>query len=365
MYRPRDPPHDIPAVLLLNEKPTDFSLFKQWMDNERDFHHIDEVRKRKPFELARLFCFADRMGALKLRNTCIDFLHMKAVDLISQLTDEDEDEEDSKELSGGCINSWKRAIRWVLSDSSICPDSSRLVEFFTDFFAFSVLQHVRLLEQNLLSDLPAVFLEHVLDAVSTALARHAPGVPALSPHPAITIDVPTTTTTTTTMTEHIDGKTITVVQIDDDGDDGEAASAQLDDTVVKTESGYEIVTIVKPRPKDKLILPILTQSAVLRALSDGTWQRKELRKKRGKKSKKKDVDEVNEGDSPEGSQEGNDDADYDEEHDLQTSTKSFFGITSLCKYHFHSNRKTRNDCTQKFRARGGQEVWCVVPSLRT
>ncbi|KAK0650768.1 hypothetical protein DIS24_g6509 [Lasiodiplodia hormozganensis] len=353
---------------LPDEKPADFSLFRQWMENELFFSHIDEVRKRKPFELARLFCFADRMGAPRLRNTCIDYLHMKAVALISQPTDEDEDEEDSKELLEDCINSWKRAIRWVLSNPGICPDSSLLLKFFTDFFAFSVLQHVRLLEQNLLSDLPAVFLEHVLDAVSTALARHVPGVPALSLHPAITIDVPTTTTTTTTMTEQIDGKTITVVKIDDDGDDnntaGEAASAQLD-TVVKTESGHEIVTVVKPRPKDKLFLPILTQSAVLRALTDGTWQRKEPRKKRAKKSKKKESDEVDEGDNPEGSKEGNDDADHDDEHDLQTSTKSFFGITSLCKYHYHSSRKTRNDCAQKFRARGAQEVWCVVPSLRT
>lgn len=221
-YRPRDPPYDIPAVRLPDEKPADFSLFKQWMDNERDFHRIDEVRERTPFELARLFCFGDRMGVLKLRNACIDCLYRKAVDLISSLTGERK--KDSRKSLKDCVGPWKRAIRWVLSDASICTDSSCLLRFFTDFFAFFVLQYVRLLEENLLSDLPAVFLEHVDDAVRTALARNAPGVPALSPHPPTTIDVPATTTTTAIM-EQIDGKTITVIRIDDDGDDGTATEA--------------------------------------------------------------------------------------------------------------------------------------------
>ncbi|KAL1642758.1 hypothetical protein SLS58_005262 [Diplodia intermedia] len=316
------PGYPIPVLSLTTEKPADFSLFRAYMENPRFFCSAGEVRKKKTFELARLFCFAHRMGALKLKNDCIDCLHLKARQSALRLSSPGNHNHEEPVVD--TIFTWKRTARWVLNHPDINPESCGLYIFMTDFFAFFVLQAMPSLEQGVISDLPNSFLWHILCALESALARHVPGLPVM------------------------DGKEVPVVHIEDSDEEKETLSVPIDSEVdTKPTAVPEEEEALKVLPKSSLISKVILLAGILRAITDGTLAQPQPPKKRGHPAKKKSTTK-------------NEDCD-DDGSDDDSETDTFFGVLNLCKYHVHTTAEMRNRCKQKFEAVHAEEVWPVMP----
>ncbi|OJD37935.1 uncharacterized protein BKCO1_5000188 [Diplodia corticola] len=325
------PSYPISIQYLPNEQPADFSLFREYMENPRFFTIPAEVERKKPYDLAQLYYFANRIGAWALENACINCLYLKVQQSVSRLK---RTNKRNKSLVDNVILSWKQTTRSVINHQKTHQDNSRLYKFVIDFFAFFVLQTAPLLEESLISDLPNPFLWHVLCALENALARHVPDLPT-----------PSTATVAT-----IDDKVVTVVHIIDSDDDedtllGPSSHHVNTTTTASTDEGVALGAL----PKSDLVSKILLLSGVLRALVGGKLTKPKPPKKRGRPAKDcndEESDNVSTSDST-------------DNHEKS----SFFGVSNLCKYHVHTPAGL-SSCKQRFEETSAEEVWPVVPSLR-
>ncbi|KAL0260036.1 hypothetical protein SLS55_005781 [Diplodia seriata] len=335
------PGYPIPVLSLTTEKPADFSLFRAYMENPRFFCSAAEVRKKKTTELARLFCFAHRMGALKLQNDCIDCLHLKARQSALRLSSPGKNNHEEPVVD--TVFTWKRTARWVLNHPDINPKRCGLYVFLQDFFAFFVLQVMPSLNEGVISDLPNSFLWDILCALESALARHVPGLPALTTDRSTAKSA--TGLTTFTM---VNGKEVPVVHIEDIDEEKDTLSVPINSEVdTKPTAVPEEEAALKVLPKSSLISKVILLAGILRAITDGTLAQPQPSKKRETPAKKKSTKK-------------NEDCD-DDGSDDDSETVTFFGVSNLCKYHVHTTAEMRDRCEQKFEAAHAEEVWPVVP----
>lgn len=322
-------------LTLPNEKPSDFARYHEFMDKERLWTTIADLDAFIPFELASLFCFAERIGAQCVKTAVIKSLHAKTRLLTTRIGTKNE--AGKKQDANVYFSPYCRAARWLANNTSVQPDSGLYI-YHVHFFAYFVLQTVPRLEQKVLNDLPASFLWHVLCAVNEALKRHVPGGPR-----ALHTDTEVATNDATDM------ETTSVTAIDTDDDD--ATTAEPDQTQAPKHTYAHAMNAINSLPKTELIQTILLQSAVLRIYKNVLLDKGRARKESGAKKKRRQKANMS------------DDEDI-KAMDDSAPIKKFIGIEDLCMYHGHAaglvcaRRSAMDDDVD------GQGVWGLVPVLK-
>lgn len=363
-----------------NEKPEDFERYQIWMDKGALWSTSAELKSLVPCDLAKLFAFARRIDARKLRNYCINGLHKK-LQLIANLIINNSGLR--KNLTPNDFAPWYRTARWVAHNLGGQPEYSALYQFFTDFFAYFILQVLPKLGDSILEFLPGPFLWHIQRAINNALRRHPPCADQLSAAHSATYNKTGSTATPQT-----------VIDLDEDPaaePPQPASKAETEpptpaaaarpitphDTKEGQEPGQPTGAFTDQYVKDQ-ISTIITTSAMLRACAGFEW----LKRRKAAKAANDENSSVQEVSQPPRRGRGRPPKATQTKAPTQQQRRgslsiivggdqedknagAFFGVGSLCAYHFHTSAKMAQACEQGFKDRGGgNEVWPLMPIMK-